>query len=252
MGYTIFQEKENPYERRRRYTDISSFKPLKGFIEHPDSYQKPLIPFSDNLNTDLVYYEKIENYLNDFKFTKEYIEYCMIRYDQFMKLKMKHPDAYLVPTIDIEIIWISHLLRPEMYEKDCDRLYGGSVCHKLQCDQDELCIKFECLLATENLWKDEYSTNYFEVKPEEIKYYYEISEGHIEDVRDHGYFYKDKIDLQKTSDISNFDWTKFSITVEDILEDRQWFKKYKTFLTKYHGDDLFNTMEMIKSYERFL
>ena len=41
-----------------------------------------------------------------------YLGHALGRYERFMSLKSAHPSTLLVPTRDIEAIWISHLIRP--------------------------------------------------------------------------------------------------------------------------------------------
>ncbi|CAF4241372.1 unnamed protein product, partial [Rotaria sordida] len=45
------------------------------------------------------------------------LKQIIIRYYRFMQLKASHPaNLLLVPTLDIEIVWQTHLLRPEIYQ----------------------------------------------------------------------------------------------------------------------------------------
>ncbi|CAF1569213.1 unnamed protein product [Rotaria sordida] len=52
------------------------------------------------------------------------LKQMIIIYYRFMRLKASHPtNLLLVPTLDIEIAWQTHLLRPEIYQADCIRLF---------------------------------------------------------------------------------------------------------------------------------
>ena len=54
------------------------------------------------------------------------------RYYRFLILeKLCIQQFFLVPTIDIEIIWQTHLLRPAMYRDDCLRLFHQIIDHSL-------------------------------------------------------------------------------------------------------------------------
>ena len=54
------------------------------------------------------------------------------RYYRFMQLKATNPaHVLLIPTMDIEMIWQTHLLRPQMYEQDCLRLFHRVIDHSL-------------------------------------------------------------------------------------------------------------------------
>jgi hypothetical protein len=46
------------------------------------------------------------------------------RYHKFLQLKVKYPELLLIPTLDIELVWQSHLIRPSVYANDLDRLFG--------------------------------------------------------------------------------------------------------------------------------
>jgi hypothetical protein len=59
-----------------------------------------------------------------------------------MQLKASHlSNILLVPTLDIEIVWQTHLLRPEMYQKDCFRLFGRIIDHSLLIPNIEYVLK---------------------------------------------------------------------------------------------------------------
>jgi hypothetical protein len=53
------------------------------------------------------------------------------RYYRFLQLKASQPEnTLLIPTLDIELVWQTHLLRPEMYRKDCLRLFRRVIDHE--------------------------------------------------------------------------------------------------------------------------
>jgi hypothetical protein len=59
------------------------------------------------------------------------------RYYRFMQLKVLNPpNILLIPTLDIEIVWQTHLLRPEMYRNDCLRLFRRIIDHSLIMKND--------------------------------------------------------------------------------------------------------------------
>lgn len=41
------------------------------------------------------------------------------RYFKFLQLKTKYPNTVLVPEVDIEYIWLTHLIRPGTYRQGC-------------------------------------------------------------------------------------------------------------------------------------
>jgi hypothetical protein len=50
------------------------------------------------------------------------------KYHKFMDLKHKHPGRRLIPSIELEWVWYTHLLRPKFYLAWCDKKYA------MQCD----------------------------------------------------------------------------------------------------------------------
>ncbi|CAF4322313.1 unnamed protein product, partial [Rotaria sordida] len=66
------------------------------------------------------------------------LKQMIIRYYRFMQLKASHPiNLLLVPTLDIEIVWQTHLLRPEIYQGDCIRLFRRIIGHNLLANDIE-------------------------------------------------------------------------------------------------------------------
>ena len=39
-----------------------------------------------------------------------FLERCLERYKQFLYLRREKPDAFLVPTFDIDLLWHSHMV----------------------------------------------------------------------------------------------------------------------------------------------
>jgi hypothetical protein len=249
----------NQKDPSRNQTDISEFKPLLAFSNHPDSSKSLVVKFKTRLEETSRAFHLFEYRLSREKFTKDFIKQCMVRYHQFMLLKKKNPDSYLVPTTDIEMIWISHLLRPHLYEKDCKNLYGKVFDHKLKCSNFEKTIKQEALTETEKVWETEYKTKYLNVKPSPLKEYYSMGARMVEDQRDTKYYHDDEIQTFKTlkSIYSLYDQLSFSFTCDDVLQDRKWYGEYSKFMKNNCSvhmsvDYIKNATGFVKSYERFL
>ena len=51
------------------------------------------------------------------------------QYRRFLTLKVRYPDAQLVPTDDIDLIWHSHILDTINYQIDCEMLFGRFLHH---------------------------------------------------------------------------------------------------------------------------
>eukprot|EP01089_Gocevia_fonbrunei_P011411 TRINITY_DN2469_c0_g1_i1.p1 TRINITY_DN2469_c0_g1~~TRINITY_DN2469_c0_g1_i1.p1 ORF type:complete len:470 (-),score=71.10 TRINITY_DN2469_c0_g1_i1:73-1482(-) len=67
-------------------------------------------------------------------FEVENLNSIIEKYIQFLELKSKNPDLNLVPSDDIEYIWESHLIRPEVYYQDCNDLFGKVIPHSIGID----------------------------------------------------------------------------------------------------------------------
>eukprot|EP01080_Neovahlkampfia_damariscottae_P009806 gene9806-2131_t len=245
---------------KRNPTDTSGFQKLKVFEKHPDSTHECVLKFKVNLEESTMNFHNFEINLNNFekKLTKNYLQNAMIRYDQFLKLKKKFPDSYLVPALDIEIIWISHLLRPHLYQNDCQKIYGKVFDHKLQCSKFEVAIRNEALIETQNLWKQEYKSDYFFEKIVINPKIYEMGARRVTDKRETEYYQFDTPpNVNMKVDTKHYDALKFSFSVDDVLQDRKWIKTYSKFMKSNRSvfdseNYIKNTHGYVKSYERYL
>jgi hypothetical protein len=83
------------------------------------------------------------------------------RYYRFMQLKASQPtNLLLIPTLDIEIVWQTHLLRPEMYQNDCLRLFRRVIDHSLIINGIEQFYKEQAFLDTCQLYEQKFSEKY--------------------------------------------------------------------------------------------
>lgn len=62
---------------------------------------------------------------------KKYLESAMKRYKQFLCLKRLEPDEFLTPSVDILLIWYTHMCNPVAYAKDmmtiCGKVFDNNV-----------------------------------------------------------------------------------------------------------------------------
>ncbi len=84
------------------------------------------------------------------------------RYYRFMQLKASQPsNILLIPRFDIEIVWQTHLLRPEMYRNDCLRLFQRIIDHSLIMENDmEQYFKEQAFLDTCQLHEQRFGEKY--------------------------------------------------------------------------------------------
>jgi hypothetical protein len=53
---------------------------------------------------------------------EEWARIALQRYKMWILLRRRHPAKVLVPTLDIELVWVGHILRTRAYYADCARL----------------------------------------------------------------------------------------------------------------------------------
>jgi hypothetical protein len=181
------------------------------------------------------------------------------RYYRFMQLKASNPsNILLIPTLDIEMIWQTHLLRPEMYRNDCLRLFRRIIDHSLIMKNEiEQFFKEQAFLDTCQLYADKFGEKYSSEKEVASK----SSDDHI-------YSYWDKTYFQFSSNSPNDYENPFSFTEADFILDGKWFELSKQFMSNAIDKVLTGTEDFYgpfgidlgrealkklkKSYERFL
>lgn len=55
----------------------------------------------------------------------QYVE----RYKNFLRLRLKYWPKILSPTLDIDLVWHSHILHTEFYTNDCKKIFGDYLHH---------------------------------------------------------------------------------------------------------------------------
>jgi len=81
------------------------------------------------------------------------------QYRRFLSLKIRHPNANLVPTDDIDLIWHTHILDTENYASDCQKMFGSFLHHNPYFGDhgEETQEEMEKMLdETSDLWIKEY------------------------------------------------------------------------------------------------
>eukprot|EP01088_Endostelium_zonatum_P017929 TRINITY_DN5559_c2_g1_i1.p1 TRINITY_DN5559_c2_g1~~TRINITY_DN5559_c2_g1_i1.p1 ORF type:complete len:941 (-),score=276.22 TRINITY_DN5559_c2_g1_i1:70-2892(-) len=202
------------------------------------------------------------------------------RYEKFLRLKIKYPHHVLIPTADIEFIWMNHLKRPLAYNTDIKRLVSeinGTkefaddeqilVDHKILGSPLDMQIKRQALLNTIQLWSKEYNKEvYCTISSSEhdmekkAPYFESLNNGMSRIVMEGSRaIYYDKI-VDTSSEAEVPQGFTFNFTQEDIKKDQDWFGSVKTYLEKAKirlspeldvlTDD--QLMKLYKAYERYL
>ncbi len=192
-----------------------------------------------------------------------------------MQLKASQPsNLLLIPTLDIEIVWQTHLLRPEIYQNDCLRLFRRVVDHSLIINGIEKFYKEQAFFDTCQLYEEKYGEKYCSLRSTEekseilLKFF-----NHRDDLSEDEkptYSYWDKTHFEFSAKVPNGYENPFSFTEGDIIIDGKWLDLCEQFMSnaikKVPTRDLFafdepddginldsDALERLKkSYERFL
>ncbi|CAF4669346.1 unnamed protein product, partial [Rotaria sp. Silwood2] len=190
-----------------------------------------------------------------------------------MQLKASHPtNLLLIPTLDIEIVWQTHLLRPEIYQADCIRLFRRIIDHKLLANDIEDFLKEQAFRDTCQLYEQRFGEKYGPLLPiDAINQVPSNASRFIFDPYGHNltnYSYWDKTNFEFSLETPKDYENPFSFTEGDIILDMNWLDMCKKFMTDalqkvsvqyYYQSHLTKInlaqgpMERLKkSYERFL
>ncbi|CAF1430270.1 unnamed protein product [Rotaria sordida] len=201
------------------------------------------------------------------------VKHMITRYYRFMQLKASYPsNILLVPTLDIEIVWQTHLLRPAMYQADCLRLFRRVIDHSLLITDIEKFLKDQAFRDTCQLYEQQFGQQYCPLPSTYTKnnatsnfHHYPL---YIDTNTNSTYSYWDKTHFEFSSEQPNNYENPFSFTEGNLITDGKWLDLCKQFMSKalktaplddYHrtwssGIDLepgaINRLK--KSYERFL
>jgi len=191
-----------------------------------------------------------------------------------MKLKtLTSSNILLVPTLDIEIIWQTHLSHPEMYRTDCLRLFGRIIGHSLLTDDIGQFLKEQAFIETCQLYEEHFGEQYCSLPAnienrKRIPKYEKTSSDREYRCSIPVYSYWDETYFDFAIEIPNDHENPFSFTESDIIVDSNWLNSYKSFMFEMrwkisNGDDQFilgnnknldslSLKLLKKSYERFL
>jgi hypothetical protein len=163
------------------------------------------------------------------------LKQMITRYHRFMQLKASHPpNILLIPTLDIEIVWQTHLLRPEMYRADCRRLFRRIIDHSLLMSDVQQFLKEQAFRDTCQLYEQKFGEQYCPLSPtNQRKKDAENASSiiiHSYSRTNSRYSYWDKtyfkFSPQRPKDFEN----PFSLTEADIILDFNWLSMCKQFM----------------------
>jgi hypothetical protein len=216
---------------------------------------------------------KLYEKASKFQQQSDILKQMITRYYRFMQLKAFHPsNILLVPTLDIEIVWQTHLLRPEMYQTDCMRLFHRVIDHSLLVSDIEKFLKDEAFQDTCQLYEQTFGEPYCPLlsTKDTRKTSVNFSDHQFNSSIDISptYSYWDKTHFDFSSESSKNYENPFSFTESDLIIDGKWIIFCKKFMSNalknaLHNEDQGATWSEIdleyeamqrlkKSYERFL
>ncbi|CAF3148590.1 unnamed protein product [Rotaria sp. Silwood2] len=190
-----------------------------------------------------------------------------------MQLKASCPNnILLIATLDIEIIWQTHLLRPEMYREDCMRLFHRVIDHSLLAAEMEQFLKEQVFFDTCKLYEERFGEQYCPLprvknnKNTAPKYVHPIFGSLICVISIYAYWDETHFTFSAKSSTNSYE-NPFAFTEADIILDGNSLdlcKKFmKEMLSKIPINDYYRKSNKIdlstqairrlkKSYERFL
>ncbi|RDB20076.1 hypothetical protein Hypma_013082 [Hypsizygus marmoreus] len=85
------------------------------------------------------------------------LQHAISRYHAFLDLMAASPMVFLVPTLDIDLVWHTHQLLADQYDWDCLTLVGRYIDHDDKVDENTLSSAFD---LTCRAWKNRFGIRY--------------------------------------------------------------------------------------------
>jgi hypothetical protein len=158
------------------------------------------------------------------------------RYYRFMQPKASHPsNILLIPTLDIEIVWQTHLLRPEMYQADCLRLFRRVIDHSLLFFKIQDYIKDQAFQDTCHLYEQRFGEQYCPLPsfadPERAasNFHQHLLDSNSDNCRNGSYWNETHFEFSSES-LRTYE-NPFSFTEGDLIMDGKWLYFCKQFMS---------------------
>ena len=157
----ILDRRETQKLWTKKYPDVNFDIPLVENGITPPSYESRIEYDLEAAagRQRLFYYQVSLPHYKDAKF----IENAIKRYKQFLTLKRLHPDSFIVPCYDVDLIWHSHQLHPAAYKKDTEAFLGKLFNHddsvNDRCEGSKLAVSDK---ETRELWQKTFGTHFSE------------------------------------------------------------------------------------------
>ena len=92
---------------------------------------------------------------------ERFLQKAVARYRNFISLKLRHRDAILVPSYDIDLAWHTHQLHPLLYKRDTVEFLGRMFNHDDSLDDRSLgSQQQQAYTRTRQLWMETYGEHF--------------------------------------------------------------------------------------------
>ncbi|KAK3595614.1 hypothetical protein CHS0354_009578, partial [Potamilus streckersoni] len=92
---------------------------------------------------------------------KSFLKSAVKRYQKLLFLKHQHPDEFLVPCYDIDLVWHTHQLHPAAYKHDTVKILGRTLNHSDSVNDRKPGSKLQKAdTRTRELWKEFFNENF--------------------------------------------------------------------------------------------
>lgn len=166
-NHTILRPDDFQVTRNRAHAYWSEKYPEPFYMDYNASYNEDVVSnFNSRITYDILaaaerqksfcYQVSLPHYQD-----KKFLESALARYKQFLLLKRKHPDEFIVPCYDIDLIWHTHQLNPLIYKIETTRLLGQLFNHDDSVNQRHEGSKLNTAdKRTRFLWKQNYDESF--------------------------------------------------------------------------------------------
>ncbi|CAF3671234.1 unnamed protein product [Rotaria sp. Silwood1] len=217
------------------------FVAIGGFKQHPNELATISIEISVDLDKTTrelkSLLEKASHFQAEWR-PSSIIKQMITRYYRFMQLKASCPTStLLIPTLDIEIIWQTHLLQPQMYREDCLRLFHRVIDHSLLANEMEQFLKKQAFIDTCKLYEGRFREQYCPLpKSDENmkaapKYVHPLFRS-LKCVIPIYLYWDETYFTFESKPSANVHENPFSFTEADVILDQNWFSLCKKFMIK--------------------
>jgi hypothetical protein len=199
------------------------FQPLFGFKQHPNSSSSPVLDFPEYLVSARVlnqfyHFESAifssEDPIGDER-KQMFRDVALKRYKCYLWLLKRYPDMLFVPTMEIEMCWRSHLIRPDKYLKDTERIFGKLLPHVIYPSTALVELRQDALANTSLMWKKEFGVAY-------LPWEHKASDDEFDKFPFDEWY--ERLTVSEVLSISTIPEVDISIDLSesDVLSDRNW------------------------------